>query len=169
MDGKEDTYHSVELLLRAGCKFDYDHIEDCTKGENGSAMRCLLIRELIQRLNGVWELAKCCLPAADLPGLFISDDEEGKNTIIYDSWTRQIYSSLLERGIVVEPSLQTPHVLDRRAYSSSVYHCPLFSAKTLEVLHHFGFRGVDEPDANGLLPLMSASRGLRYWGIMSSS
>jgi hypothetical protein len=162
VDGREDTYHSVELLLRAGCKFDYHHIEDCTKVENGNAMRCLLIRELIQRLNGLWELAKCCLPPADLPRLFISHDEEGGNTIILDIWTAQIYSSLRKKGIIVEPSLQTPHVL-YRLVQGSVYHYPLFSAETLEVLYDFGFRGVNEPNANDLLPSMLwAESGLGY-------
>ncbi|KAJ5370080.1 uncharacterized protein N7496_006172 [Penicillium cataractarum] len=113
-------------------------------------MRDLLIRELITRLQGLWELAKLYLQPDECPTL-IDQDKNSKNTVIFDVRTTQVYAKLSEHGIAVDPSLQTPHIYRR----DSVYHCEFFSAKTMQKLYDFGFRGVNDPDISGALPLMA--------------
>lgn len=110
-------------------------------------MRALLIRELLTRLQGLWELARCYLQPDEYPTL-IDQDKYSKNTIIFNIRTTQVYAKLSEQGIAVDPSLQTPHIDGR----DSVYHSEYFSAKTLQKLYEFGFRGVNELDLNGILP-----------------
>lgn len=153
------TYDSVKLLLQAGCKFGFDDIEECNRVMNGNDMRSLLIRELINRLKGLWKLAKCHLPSEEIPALFVNRDGDPKDHVIFDIWTMQIHSKLKRQGIKIDSSLETQH-----DYWHSVYHYPYFSAQTLQVLYDFGFRGVNEPNTRGLLPLITHGRELCYAG-----
>jgi hypothetical protein len=147
----EIIYDSVKLLLQAGCKFSFADIEQCNKVPNGGNIRSLLIGELIKRLKGLWELAKCHLPSEEIPALFMNRDGDSKNLVIFDVWTTQIHSILIQNGTIIDPSLRIPCF----GSWSSVYHYPFFSVQTLQVLYDFGFRGVNEPDTRGLLPLIS--------------
>lgn len=144
------TYDSVKLLLQAGCKFSFLDIEKCTGVVNGDTMRYLLIEELIKRLKGLWELAKCYLPPDEIPGRFINQDEDSTNPIIFDAWTMQIHYKLTQQGITIDPSLWTPHI-----EWPSVYDYPCFSVQALQVLYDFGFRGVNESAKYGVLPLIA--------------
>lgn len=151
------TYDSVKLLLQAGCKFRFDDIENCTGVVNGDNMRSLLIEELIKRLKGLWELAKCYLPPDEIPGRFINQGEDSTNPIIFDAWTMHIHYKLTQQGITIDPSLWTPHI-----HWPSVYDYPNLSVQALQVLYDFGFRGVNESATNGVLPLMAHGLDFQY-------
>jgi hypothetical protein len=155
----KSTYDSVKLLLQAGCRLSYIDIEKCNGVVNGDNMRDLLIGELIKRLKGLWDLGKCHLPSEEIPSLFINRDEDSTNPIIFDAWSMQLHSKLTRHGIIIDQSLHTPHC----DYQCSVYHYPEFSAQTLQILYAVGFRGVNEPDQNGMLPLITQGMQLfRY-------
>lgn len=159
----EDTesgsiYQSAKLLLQAGCGFDFYHIRRCDEIENGDAMRSLLIHELVARLKGLWDLAKCFLPPEKLPGLMRNNDMDAEKPIIFDVWTTQIHSAFKEQQISIDPSLQTPH----NGQWQSVYHYPWFRPKTLQGIYDYGFRGINDLDLNGISPLMVHGSRFKY-------
>lgn len=154
----EETYHSVKLLLEAGCSFDWYNISICQVPENSNKIKSLLINEMVVRHKRRWHLAQSCLPADQLPKL-ISDDEKTGKITIFDIHTAEIHARLREQGI---------SVLNVNIYYESVYHYPYFTAETLDELYQVGFRGVNQLDSDGFMPLLVqfAGMGTRYTGGM---
>lgn len=140
----EDTYHSVKLLLEAGCSFYWYDISICQAPENSNKIKSLLINEMVVRRKKLWHLAQSCLPADQLPKL-ISDDEKTGKITIFDIHTAEIHARLREQGI---------SVLNENIYYESVYHYLSFTVETLDELYQVGFRGVSQLDSNGFIPLL---------------
>lgn len=154
----EDTYHSVKLLLEAGCSLDWYDIGRCQVPENSNKIKSLLINEMVVRRKKLWHLAQSCLPADQLPKL-ISDDEKTGKITIFDIHTAEMDARLREQGI---------SVLNGNIYYESVYHFPSFTAETLDELYQVGFRGVNQLDSDGFMPLLVqlSPMGTRYRGGM---
>ncbi|KGO53459.1 hypothetical protein PEX2_060660 [Penicillium expansum] len=147
---EEDTYHSVKLLIEAGCLFDWYDISRCEQNGRSSKIKLLLINELAARRKRLWHLAQSCLPAGQLPKL-ISDDENTGTTTIFDIHTAEIHDRLVKQGVSIDPSLRLNF---SEIWYKSVYHFPEFTAQTLEELYQIGFRGITQVTPEGFMPLV---------------
>lgn len=142
----EETYHSVKLLLEAGCSFYWYDIFQCQAPENSNKIKSLLINEMVVRHKRLWHLAQSCLPADQLPKLISNDEKTGKITI-FDIHTAEILARLREQGISIGH-------LDVLIHFNSVYHYPYFTVETFDELYQVGFRGVNQLDSDGVMPLL---------------
>ncbi|KAJ5793745.1 hypothetical protein N7457_000344, partial [Penicillium paradoxum] len=148
----QDIYHSVKLLLDVGCEFKWVHISQCQEYKHSGKLKSLLIKELAARRKRLWNLARSCLPARELPTLVSEEQIEG-TSLILDIHAAEIYARLWDQG-----AFSRQHAAeygDEKCFGT-VYHFPLFWADTLEELYQNGFRGVNELDREGFMPLMAS-------------
>ncbi|KAJ5382404.1 hypothetical protein N7517_000315 [Penicillium concentricum] len=156
-DNMENTYHSVKLLIEAGWPFSWDDIYECQNFKGSGKIKSLLVNELATRRKRLWHLAQSCLPAGQLPKLISDDEKTGKATIL-DIHTADIHARLVNEEIYIDPILHPAYFDDEIAYGS-VYHYH-FSADTLEELYQVGFRGVNQLNSQGVMPLMTSARDI---------
>lgn len=141
----EEYHNSTALLLRAGCFFDREMMEQSYSQHDKGKRMHLFINELKSRREKLRTLAETFLPSHMIPaGNSLLD---GPNCI-------RVYEMLASR------TKDSPHSVAPREFfflnkdicSESVYH-NLKEVKCAEALYEAGFRATFMPDLNGNSPL----------------